>query len=144
MNPLNFSTLTLVTRHLPDFPFSVAVTTGINFALWKQQNIQSWQDLCGRHFCLHVQDLGLKAHFSVTPYGILPMVRSLAEVTLTASSRDFLRLALHLEDPDTLFFNRRLLIEGDTNLGLMVKNKLDNILIEEGFLATLKNILQAR
>jgi predicted lipid carrier protein YhbT len=29
------------------------------------------------------------------------------------------------EDPDTLFFNRSLSIEGDTELGLRVKNMLD-------------------
>ena len=29
------------------------------------------------------------------------------------------------EDPDTLFFNRSLAIEGDTELGLRVKNMLD-------------------
>jgi predicted lipid carrier protein YhbT len=30
------------------------------------------------------------------------------------------------EDPDTLFFLRRLMIEGDTELGLAVKNLLDS------------------
>ncbi|HLV27960.1 MAG TPA: SCP2 sterol-binding domain-containing protein, partial [Burkholderiaceae bacterium] len=29
------------------------------------------------------------------------------------------------EDPDTLFFSRRLVMEGDTELGLLVKNTLD-------------------
>jgi predicted lipid carrier protein YhbT len=28
-------------------------------------------------------------------------------------------------DPDTLFFSRRLTIEGDTELGLLLKNRLD-------------------
>jgi predicted lipid carrier protein YhbT len=31
------------------------------------------------------------------------------------------------EDPDTLFFGRRLLMEGDTDLGLLVKNTLDGV-----------------
>lgn len=39
-------------------------------------------------------------------------------------------LTLRLEDPDTLFFNRRLLIEGDTDLGLRVKNMLDGVELE--------------
>jgi hypothetical protein len=34
-------------------------------------------------------------------------------------------LATRREDPDTLFFNRRLCIEGDTETGLHVKNLLD-------------------
>lgn len=37
----------------------------------------------------------------------------------------FLQLAARQEDPDTLFFNRTLSIEGDTELGLIVKNMLD-------------------
>ena len=36
-------------------------------------------------------------------------------------------LARRLEDPDTLFFSRRLSMEGDTELGLLVKNTLDAI-----------------
>jgi len=47
--------------------------------------------------------------------------------TFTATARDLARLALRLEDPDTLFFDRRLRIEGDTNLGLRVKNMLDAV-----------------
>ena len=38
---------------------------------------------------------------------------------------DFLRMARREEDPDTLFFSRRLSMEGDTELGLVVKNSLD-------------------
>lgn len=36
-------------------------------------------------------------------------------------------LAQRQEDPDTLFFNRRLSMEGDTELGLVVKNTLDGL-----------------
>jgi predicted lipid carrier protein YhbT len=36
-----------------------------------------------------------------------------------------MRLAQRQEDPDTLFFNRRLSMEGDTELGLVVKNAID-------------------
>jgi len=38
---------------------------------------------------------------------------------------DFLLLASHREDADTLFFNRRLRLEGNTELGLYLKNFLD-------------------
>ena len=50
-----------------------------------------------------------------------------ADVTLTASLRDFYLLAAREEDPDTLFFSRRLCIEGDTEAGLAVKNLLDAV-----------------
>ena len=49
------------------------------------------------------------------------------DVVIRAAPRDYLALALRREDPDTLFFTRRLAIEGDTELGLIVKNALDAI-----------------
>ena len=36
-------------------------------------------------------------------------------------------MMLREEDPDTLFFNRKLHIEGDTELGLITKNLLDSV-----------------
>ena len=55
------------------------------------------------------------------------MLRAAPEVTIRACAWDFYRLARRLEDPDTLFFSRRLTIDGDTELGLLVKNTLDAI-----------------
>ena len=48
-------------------------------------------------------------------------------MTLSATAHDFLLLAQRQQDPDTLFFSRRLSMEGDTELGLVVKNALDAI-----------------
>jgi O2-independent ubiquinone biosynthesis accessory factor UbiT len=50
-----------------------------------------------------------------------------ADVTIRGESASFLAMAGRLEDPDTLFFQRRLIIEGDTELGLGVKNFLDGL-----------------
>jgi predicted lipid carrier protein YhbT len=36
-------------------------------------------------------------------------------------------MARREEDPDTLFFCRRLILEGDTELGLLFKNTLDGL-----------------
>lgn len=44
---------------------------------------------------------------------------------LRAKLDDFLALALRREDPDSLFFTRRLVVEGDTETGLALKNALD-------------------
>jgi len=53
--------------------------------------------------------------------------RSLADADLYISggSYEYLLLAGRSEDADTLFFQRRLQTEGDTELGLEVKNFLD-------------------
>lgn len=49
------------------------------------------------------------------------------DLTIRSSVSGFLALALRREDPDTLFFTRRLVMTGDTELGLVVKNVLDAI-----------------
>lgn len=50
-----------------------------------------------------------------------------ADVVFSGNSREFILLASRSEDPDTLFFQRRLLIEGDTELALSIKNSIDGI-----------------
>ncbi|KPU82715.1 sterol-binding protein [Psychromonas sp. PRT-SC03] len=49
------------------------------------------------------------------------------DVTFAAKVNELILIAGRKEDPDTLFFQRRLSIQGDTELGLEVKNLLDNI-----------------
>ena len=43
------------------------------------------------------------------------------DLRLAANGIDFMRMIMREEDPDTLFFNRKLQIEGDTELGLITK-----------------------
>lgn len=47
------------------------------------------------------------------------------EATIRGKALDLLLLASRLEDADTLFFQRRLVMTGDTALGLQVRNLLD-------------------
>jgi predicted lipid carrier protein YhbT len=49
------------------------------------------------------------------------------DVTFSGNVNELILIAGRKEDPDTLFFQRRLTIQGDTELGLEVKNLLDNI-----------------
>lgn len=53
------------------------------------------------------------------------------DLTIEGTVYDFLLLATRREDPDTLFFNRRLKLGGNTELGLYVKNFLDGLEMEE-------------
>lgn len=48
-----------------------------------------------------------------------------ADVTFSASVKSLVLMASQKVDPDTLFFNRELMITGDTELGLEIKNLLD-------------------
>jgi predicted lipid carrier protein YhbT len=52
------------------------------------------------------------------------------DLSIEGNTFEFLLLATRREDPDTLFFNRRLRLGGDTELGLYVKNLLDSIELE--------------
>jgi len=63
--------------------------------------------------CVHVRDLGVKLYFSLRAKASGRKGTAWPR-HFTSTAADFARLALRLEDPDTLFFNRRLLIEGDT------------------------------
>ena len=49
------------------------------------------------------------------------------DVTFCASLNDLVLIAGRKEDPDSLFFQRRLKIEGNTELGLEVKNLIDSL-----------------
>jgi len=49
------------------------------------------------------------------------------DVTFSGALNDLVLIMARKEDPDTLFFQRRLSIEGDTELGLELKNLLDSI-----------------
>ncbi|MBL4940773.1 MAG: SCP2 sterol-binding domain-containing protein [Colwellia sp.] len=53
------------------------------------------------------------------------------DVSFSATGDDLLLIAGRKQDPDTLFFQRRLKIEGDTELGLAVKNLIDAIDTEQ-------------
>ncbi|MFC4259211.1 SCP2 domain-containing protein [Marinobacter lacisalsi] len=59
--------------------------------------------------------------------GRLRMVDGPGEATIRGSWSAFRELARRKLDPDQLFFQRRLIIEGDTELGLGVKNLLDSL-----------------
>lgn len=59
--------------------------------------------------------------------GRLRVVEGSGEATIRGSLAAFKTLAERRQDPDQLFFQRRLVIEGDTELGLALKNLLDSL-----------------
>lgn len=50
-----------------------------------------------------------------------------ADVCFSGTANDLILIAGRKEDPDSLFFQRKLKIEGDTELGLEVKNLMDSL-----------------
>jgi predicted lipid carrier protein YhbT len=116
----------LVSR-LPQWPPSAVLCAGLNLLFLPTLDTETRRRLAGRVVAIEVSDAGIACRASLTPLGFLPALRGAPEVTIRACAWDYYRLARRLEDPDTLFFSRRLAIEGDTELGLLVKNALDAI-----------------
>ncbi len=113
---------------LPQLPPTLALVIGLNLALDRLIPRAPLTGLAGRRFCLRVKDAGLTLRFGYDGRRFHPVFSPAApDLTITARARDFYALLVREEDPDTLFFNRRLLMEGDTDLGLLVKNTLDGI-----------------
>ena len=59
--------------------------------------------------------------------GRLRVLDGPGEATIRGSLGAFRTLAERRQDPDQLFFQRKLVIEGDTELGLALKNLLDSL-----------------
>jgi len=110
---------------LPAFPGSALLAASLNLAFSNEQP-EELEPLFGKVVALRVGDLGVRFDFAVTRRGFVACRRAGAPaVTISAGLGDFLQLARRRVDPDTLFFARRLVIEGDTELGLLLKNRLD-------------------
>lgn len=126
LNPAFPPRLAGLVARLPATPPSLAFSLLANRLLWPLLKQLDWQALAGRRYAIRVKDLGLSLRFTVTPRGFSPD-NGAPDLAISASARDFLLLLNRQEDPDTLFFSRRLVSEGDTELGLTVKNTLDAI-----------------
>ncbi len=117
----------LVSR-LPAFPPSLAFAQALNLALGRIIPRESLEPLHGKRLEIRVTDLGLSFHFTVGAAGFSAARPAAApDLAISASARDLYLLASRKEDPDTLFFSRRLVVEGDTELGLVAKNTLDAV-----------------
>jgi len=114
------------------------------FALKRQvlEQLLSWQFrqaleegelefLEGRWLSITVRDIGLCWFTSVEKGRLVVRESAEADVSFSADASDLLMIAARKQDPDTLFFQRRLVIEGDTELGLYVKNLMDAIELEQ-------------
>lgn len=110
------------------------------FALQRQvlQQVLSWQFrqalaegeldfLEDRWLKIEVSDLNLNWLMSVEEGKLVVSEHGDADVTFSGNANDLVLIAARKQDPDTLFFQRRLRIEGDTELGLNVKNLMDAI-----------------
>jgi len=113
---------------LPTLPHSVALSVALNLALGRILPRGSLELLAGKRVRIRATDAGLAAQVRYDGHRFWPEPASgTVDVTLSAAAHDYWLLATRREDADTLFFARRLVMEGDTDLGLTVKNTLDAV-----------------
>ncbi len=86
--------------------------------------------LKGQHLKIHIIDMDCR-YFSNLRGRIIVSRKAHESVAISGHLREFVQLASRCVDPDTLFFQRRLVIEGSTEMGLQIKNLLDSLDIEE-------------
>lgn len=79
---------------------------------------------------IQVTDLELVWFVSLIDNKLVVSREEIADVSFIGNANDLIMIATRRQDPDTLFFQRRLIVEGDTELGLYVKNLMDSIEIE--------------
>ncbi|WP_206955461.1 ubiquinone anaerobic biosynthesis accessory factor UbiT [Trinickia acidisoli] len=117
-----------VLSKLPAYPGSILFVSGLNVVVMPHLPADTLTQLEGCTLRIDVRDAGIAFDF-IYRDGAFRAARHEGDVALTigASAYDFVQLARRTQDPDTLFFSRRLTMEGDTELGLLVKNSLDAI-----------------
>jgi O2-independent ubiquinone biosynthesis accessory factor UbiT len=87
-----------------------------------------WQLLEGRVLAIEVTDLCLVFMFECRNQQLVSAwPDTTAATTIRGCGGDLLMLAARLEDADTLFFERRLEVCGDTATGLLLRNLLDRL-----------------
>ena len=117
-------------QKLPQWPHALVLTAALNAAVkMKLLPEDSLAVLEGKTFLVEVYDTGGQAAFTCRGGLFRPLFNPVGspDLAFRANLAAFLQVASRQEDPDTLFFNRELSIEGDTELGLVVKNMLDAV-----------------
>lgn len=117
-----------VLSRLPGRPGAWLFAAGLNAGLKPHLDADVRAQLLRKRLRLAVLDAGVA--FDVAWNGrafAAATSKTEPDVVIGATLYDLGLLATRREDPDTLFFSRRLVMEGDTELGLLIKNTLDAI-----------------
>ena len=122
-----FKTTAVFPLRIVPAPFQAAMLTMmINHLLAGQLLRDRLCELDGKSVSVHVLDIPWLMHFHIRREQVWAAPDLTAtDVTISGELQGFLHLLGGREDPDTLFFQRKLNMEGDTETGVYVKNLLD-------------------
>lgn len=111
---------------LPSYPGSMLFVSALNVILTPRLPDDVREAILGKQLRLSISDARLDFNFVWTKGGFVAgWGDAEPDMIISASAYDFYLLSRREEDPDTLFFSRRLVIAGDTELGLLLKNTID-------------------
>ena len=127
----SLASLPVIIRFLPHPPHFIqkfVVEKALNRTLAEQIEMGDFDFLQNHCLQLSVNDLNLDFYLSYDSNKLVLLPEnSSVDVHFSGNSQELILLASRLEDPDTFFFQRRLTIEGDTELGLYIKNIIDSV-----------------
>jgi len=111
---------------LPVQPPAQALALALNRLLLPRLEPDVRACLSGHCVAVVLTDLGLTMRLQLggSGFGLAPREAAPA-LTIAAALPIYLRLLRGQDDADRLFFERSLVMEGDTELGLVLKNTLD-------------------
>lgn len=113
---------------LPQSVQKKALLEALNTVFQESLEDGDFEFLEGKWLKVSIRDLNLSWGISYQDEKLVIADGTIDEdVSFSGDLNDLVLIAGRKEDPDTLFFQRRLSIEGDTELGLEVKNLMDSV-----------------
>jgi len=118
---------TLIPEPLP----SVIIVKALNMVLAQALRDGDLGFLAQHQVSVAITDLKLKFALGLSKDRLVAKKwQAVDDLNISGGLYDFMLLASRQEDSDTLFFHRRLKMQGSTDLGLEVKNLLDGMDID--------------
>jgi len=118
--------LSVILRGMPSAMHSELLSRLFNHLLQGQYMREQLEDLEGKRLVIRIPDADRELGFLIKGRRLLRSHTGSWDVRISGEMESFWLLASRAEDPDTLFFNRTLALEGETEAGLYLKNLLDS------------------
>ena len=119
--------LSFPARIIPSAIHSSIITRLLNRLLSSQLEDDELDFLQDKTLHVCVEDANVMYSMSLRNERLIAGELNKYDMKISGTIHDFLLLISRSEDADTLFFQRRLKMEGDTELGLYLKNFLDGM-----------------
>lgn len=115
---------------LPRRLHGLALSKLLNQLFKREMSEGEFDFLEGRSVQIKVTDANLAYAVGMEQGRFVEAVGRAADLIVSGDFYDYLLLVTGREDPDTLFFHRHLTMDGDTGLGVHLKNMLAAVEIE--------------